>query len=239
MNLCNQLHENKYKCLVYLFKDFIMHYVGLYEQIQKDSVSSFNALEDVIKYVLTERGIKNSDSNRRNYRNIIKRCVFLYKKYGKKLEIVYFSLSNMSRIYKTNWKKWLEYLNEVIISMPKNDHDDQDTINFEQNKEMLLKMYHEIDFTKLEKGQNFSFINKNGNTNDKRFNGLCCRCKRDNAERHNDNMCKNCKKADKIGAFPTLMDTSDEEDHSLDYGYGCIKCENYVPELNKKTKLMV
>jgi hypothetical protein len=128
----DQTYENKFKCPIILFKNVdksksykkaaretvheIIHYYELFEQMTRDG----KTMEDIVKYTIVQKKIKNSDSNRRYVRNKIRRCSYIYKEYGNKynnkLDALYFSLSKMERIYENNWEDWLTYLNDFITT---------------------------------------------------------------------------------------------------------------------------
>lgn len=137
-----QSKDNKYGCFITLFQDVekdknknvnavideIKYHYDLIKNdpnFGKNEKSNKNIIEKCIdeiikgkiKYKNNEKqkeGVKDSKSIRRYYRNKIKRSVGLYEKYDISLGKVYFSFSDMSRIYTKNWDEWLKYLNKFM-----------------------------------------------------------------------------------------------------------------------------
>lgn len=144
-----QSEDNKYGCFITLFQDVekdknknvndvmdeIKYHYDLIKNdpnFGKNEKSNKNIIEKCIdeiikgkiKYKNNEKqkeGVKDSKSIRRYYRNKIKRSVELYEKYNEDLKKVYFSFSDMSRIYKNNWPEWLNYINLTIKKIKDED----------------------------------------------------------------------------------------------------------------------
>lgn len=116
------------KCPIYIYnnndnewKKFISNetkYKTVFNKDFKDIIDKNNVdINEVIDYIFKNREIKDTPSNRRDYKQKIERCWYLYDKYKDYLNLMNFSISKMSRIYKTEWNDWLKYLDEKIIEI--------------------------------------------------------------------------------------------------------------------------
>jgi hypothetical protein len=82
--------------------------------VEEELLQEATKYKENIRIEGKEGKYKNTSSNKRNYTNKIARSVILYNNYNDRLNKIYFSLNNMSRIYNKNWEKWLLYLEKFM-----------------------------------------------------------------------------------------------------------------------------
>lgn len=51
----------------------------------------------------------------------MERCKYLHGKYEDKLSLVYFSISKISRLSKSEWIKWLQFFDDKIKEIKNKD----------------------------------------------------------------------------------------------------------------------
>jgi len=172
------------------------NYVLNYHKELKEIIDKCNvSLDDVVSYIINNRKIKDNASNRRDNKQKIERCWDLHKKYGKKLNLVYFSLSKMSRIYKSKWNEWLDYLHKKINSLDnlenKNNEMRKDA-QFEKINNKSIKYYSEINLNLLKKGEIIEYLNSHSTYQKRKFRGLCINCKIKEVEKDIQEKCNAC-----------------------------------------------
>jgi hypothetical protein len=139
------IYENEYGCTVFLIKDrnnrdiinhnktiktINEHFESFKEEKEKLNEIEENNNSEIIKEKSKEIMKKkvnkiNSGSNKQNYKYKMERCIKLYKLFEKMCEnynldkedinLLEFSISNISRMSKKNWDKWFSFLEKDII----------------------------------------------------------------------------------------------------------------------------
>lgn len=121
-NVNNNIHD---KCPVYIYinpntklKRHIANETNLkiiYNKELKEIMEFDNInIDEAVDYIIKNRNIKDTSSSRQNYKNKIERCRYLDQNYGNKLNVVFFSISKVSRLSKKEWELWLIYFNKKI-----------------------------------------------------------------------------------------------------------------------------
>lgn len=111
---------------------------GLMNIIEKEDKTLF---DDVCKYIEKADQDINVNKNYYNIKKKIERCKYLYDTYEDKLKYIKFN-QKVFRLGKTNWKKWLSFLDKKIklvtddqnISSNSNIEEDDIQFNSENNK---------------------------------------------------------------------------------------------------------
>lgn len=68
-------------------------------------------IDEYVNNIIQIKGLKNTGSSRKHYKQKIERFRYLNEKYEDKLRLLYFSFSKLSRLSKVKWEEWLFYLN--------------------------------------------------------------------------------------------------------------------------------
>lgn len=97
-------------------KNKICYYIKIYEIIKNKYLDSIFEIqiEKTVEYILKINGTKNLKGNRYYYRNMVKRCLYLYNNYYEYLDILEIKLSSIIKLSDNNWKLLLKYLDKLI-----------------------------------------------------------------------------------------------------------------------------
>lgn len=116
-------NKNNYRFYIFLknnnnirIKNKICYYIKIYEIIKNKYIDCILEIqiEKTVEYILKINGTKNLKGNRYYYRNMIKRCLYLYNNYYEHLDIFDFKLSSIIKLSDNNWNYLLKYLDKLI-----------------------------------------------------------------------------------------------------------------------------
>lgn len=149
--------KTKNKCYNYAAGELcnnIKYNHGLMNIVEKDDKTLF---DDVCKYIEKADQDINVNKNYYNIKKKIERCKYLYDTYEDKLKYIKFN-QKVFRLGKTNWKKWLSFLDKKIklvtddqnILSDSNIEEDNIQFNYEfilRNKKAHLFEENNITYT--------------------------------------------------------------------------------------------
>lgn len=96
--------------------EFYNEYISIDKNFKKGDKPDDGIINIYIDKIIKNGKYIDSDSNRQNIRNRIKRSTILYDTHGDKLEKIYFKFNKISRLSNDEWKEWFNHDLEKFIN---------------------------------------------------------------------------------------------------------------------------
>lgn len=113
----NEIGGNEIKALIAAENSFKIKYQYQIAKKLNKNIDSIT-MDEIIDFKIKQENLNPKDKYK--LKRKIERCYYLYNKYGDKLNILKFSLRNVSYMNTKDWELWLEELDKIIQNIPEN-----------------------------------------------------------------------------------------------------------------------